>query len=118
MKIVVSKKLIYGVFVANTENEKKAMELAEEMQKILEHWLGKDGPECDAAMRRAASIKKEINAFGFFVDWTAGTKPDSDSNPDTSLFKVEVIVSKPKPNMTPEEQLIYDIWFKKMNGLM
>ena len=101
--------------MTNTENEKKAMELADEMHGLLEKWLGKSGPECDTAMDRVDKIKKEIHAFGFYVNWIAGMKLHP--NPADNKFDVEVQISRPKPDMSPENQARYDAWFKKVNGL-
>ncbi len=115
MKIVVSKQDFLELFVANTDSEEKAVRLADEMKELLEKWLGKEGPECDAAMQRVGAIKKEINAFGFWVDWAASMKLQP--NPYDNKFEVEVKVSKPRPDLTPEEKEIYDIWFKQVNGL-
>ncbi|MDO8466897.1 MAG: hypothetical protein Q7S83_02025 [bacterium] len=98
-----------------SENEEKALKLSEEMHGLLEKWLGKDGPECNAAIQRVGAIKKEINSFGFWVDWLASMKLQP--NPDDNKFEVTVTVSRPRPDLTPQEKEIYDIWFKQMNGM-
>lgn len=96
-----------------SENERKAGKLADEMRELIAKWFKESGPDADKAIARVIEIRKEINSYGFLIDWTASMSLEDPTAP----LDVEVTLYKPKSNMSPKEQAIYDEWFKKINGL-
>ena len=96
----------------NEELKKKAEQLAVELKKLLQENLLKSASLAHDAMEKAAKIREEIQQMGFFVEWEAKFDPGN-------LTKIEVDVTlwKPKQNMPPEDQKIYDDWFTKTNKI-
>lgn len=86
--------------------------LAQGIKQILQESLTKDPKLMEKEIERAQSFRKLIESYGFPVIITAVMDPQ-----DPTKVKVSVEVFQPKPNMTPEEQKIYDDWFTKTTGL-
>lgn len=99
--------------MSTSENERKAGKLADEMRELIAKWFKESGPDADKAIARVIEIRKEINSYGFLIDWTSSMNLEDPAAP----LDVEVTLYKPKPNMSPELQALYDAWFKKVNGM-
>lgn len=99
--------------MAERDGKARAQTLANEMQRLLEENLARDpSTETSAAMARVREIRTELMRMGFLVTWTC--------NCDLRYFQtpsVEVTLWEPKPDLSPEDQKIYDEWFRKMNGI-
>lgn len=97
----------------DAESGARTQALVNEMQRLLEQNLTRDpSPETSAAMARVREIRTELLRMGFLVTWTC--------NCDIRYFQtpsVEVTLWKPKPDLSPEDQKIYDEWFARMNGI-
>ncbi|OGY67725.1 MAG: hypothetical protein A3B16_01925 [Candidatus Zambryskibacteria bacterium RIFCSPLOWO2_01_FULL_45_43] len=87
------------------EAENRASELAVELRRILDENLFKDPKTTDKEMERVREIREEIEALGFFVQWGA-----SFSSSDPNSLEVEVNLYKPKENLSPELQKMYNDW--------
>ena len=79
-------------------------ELALEMRDNLETNMLRDHRETDEAAERFLEIKREIESYGFFVTWSVSLAQDLES------VSAVVNVYKPKENLSPEDQAIYDNW--------
>ena len=84
--------------------------LAVQLQEILEKNLLKDPKIAHDKMIEARNIRSKITQYGYLVDWKANL------NSETFELEVTVDIFKPKENMAPEEQEIYDRWFLSVNG--
>ncbi|OGY62323.1 MAG: hypothetical protein A2745_03330 [Candidatus Harrisonbacteria bacterium RIFCSPHIGHO2_01_FULL_44_13] len=93
------------------EIELHLVSLAEELQKILRENLIRDPSQTDAAMARARAIREEIESYGWTISWDV--KIDL-QNPED--IKVRIVLWKPKPNLSPEDQKLYDDWFTGRNN--
>jgi len=87
-------------------------ELAIEMAELIGKTFTKPVEENALAHRRLKAIRKEIHASGFYVSYTININPLDLRNP-----KVEVTIGVPKKNLSPEDQKLYDAWFRKVNGI-
>ena len=90
--------------------EARITELAEEAKKLISENFAK--PPNEAVQKRFREIKEEIHRYGFALTWDAKLN----SNNPTAL-DAEVQLWKPKKNLTPEEQTLYDNWFKSVNEI-
>ena len=93
------------------EIELHLVSLAEELQKILRENLIRDPSQTDAAMARPRAIREEIESYGWTISWDV--KIDL-QNPED--IKVRIVLWKPKPNLSPEDQKLYDDWFTGRNN--
>ena len=91
---------------------RKIQEMSYELQRLLEENLPKSHEEAHDGIALACSIRNELEAMGFYVTWIART-----TYGDPPITTVEVTLWRPKPNLSPELQKIYDDWFTKRNGL-
>lgn len=98
--------------MAAPEIDERLRQLALEAKKLMEENFTKDPSETDGVIARLLEIRQEIRSYGFEMDWQVSF---SASNPD----KLEAVITilRPKANMTPEEQKIYDEWFRRVNDL-
>ena len=92
--------------------EERVKGLAMELQKTLEQNICKDPNSVHNQMTRAGKIRDEIESLGFLVTWELILNPIDPENP-----RITVTVWKPKKNLSPELQKIYDDWFAKRNGI-
>lgn len=85
-----------------------------QLQKLLQENILKDPELAKSGLEEAAKIRDEIQSMGFLVTWESGLQFDDSGNP-----KCEVVVKvwKPKENLSPEDQKIYDEWFAKINKI-
>jgi len=93
------------------DKEGEIMTLAKRIQWLLEKYLLETPAIANVYMEEVAKIRTTITGYGYLVQWSAAL--------DTQLgrVKVEVQLFKPKPNMTPEEQQLYDTWFLEANKM-
>lgn len=76
-----------------------------------------DSPESHEAFSKAFTLKYEIEAKGFPVDY-AFHFFHGHNNPDGDSVKMaSVTVHRPSKNNTPEQHADYDRWFKKKHGI-
>jgi pantoate kinase len=96
---------------ADKKSEERVRELALELQKVLRENLLKDPEEAQSFMEQAREIRREIGMMGYLVEWRAKLDPES--------LRLSVVVSvfKPKENLSPELQKIYDEWFTRTTGI-
>lgn len=87
------------------EIELHLVSLAHELKDILEQNLPRDPATTDAAMACARAIRDEIKSYGYLVTWQVALDPNN-----LREIKVEVMLWKPKPDLSPEDQKIYDAW--------
>jgi len=93
------------------EPREKAKELAKELKRLLEENLPKHPSLTHEAMTRVRAIQEEIQQMGIKVTW------ESTINTKTLTVKVDVTLWKPKKDMSPKSQKIYDEWFMKVNKI-
>lgn len=93
------------------DNERQAAKLGLEIKQLLENWPTDAGPEADKAIIKLMELKREINSYGFLIECVTSV------NPKDLKVTATIIINKPRANMPPAAQAIYDEWFKKMNGL-
>ncbi len=84
--------------------------LADEMQKLIAEHFAK--PPNEEVHKRLREIEDEIHRHGWDVKWTAGINLQ---NPDVLDAKVELF--RPRKNLSPEDQKLYDEWFRRVNKI-
>lgn len=90
--------------------EETIIALMEEMRELLEKYSLLDHSIAGPKMERVSEIKKEINRYGWHVESKV-----SIADFQTLKAEVEVILYKPKGNLSPEDARLYDEWFLKAN---
>ncbi len=92
------------------DTEARIIELAYEIEKLISENFAKERNE--TVQRRVKEIKEEIRSYGFEITWEATL-----NSKDLSKLDVNVQIWKPKKNLSPEDQKIYDDWFKNVNKI-
>ncbi len=98
--------------MANKEVQEHVRTLANTLVALLKDNLLKEPKLAAVAMAQVQVILREIESFGFLVTWRAQFNPLKDKKP-----RVDVTIWEPKPNMTPEQQRLYDEWFFRVSGI-
>ena len=83
-----------------------------EMAELIGKTCTKPAEENEVANKRIQAIWKEFYSYGFYVSYTIDLNL---LNPDKP--RVEVTVRPPNDNLSPEDQKIYDKWFRQINGI-
>lgn len=96
----------------DNEIELRVIALAEEMKKLMEENFLKPSKENDLVHIRLKELADEIVSYGFYFEREMSIDV---LNPEKLV--VEIVLYKPKKNMSPEDKKRYDDWFRKMNGL-
>lgn len=91
--------------------EGEIITLANRLQQLLEEHLLEDPEIAEPFIIEAKNIIRNINRYGYLVEWRASL------NPETLALEVIVDVKRPKDNMTPEDAKIYDEWFMEVNKI-
>lgn len=89
--------------INNDEIFSKAEKIRDLLEKALPQSQEIAAPKIDEARR----IRDELESMGFVVSWKATL------NPQTLVCEVEVKLTRPKENMSPEEAKLYDAWLMK-----
>lgn len=88
--------------------EAKLIALADELKHLIaDNFLL---PPKDSVHKRKDEIMAEVHQYGWEITWIIGL-----NLANLAKLEVEVLLLKPKDNMTPEEQKIYDEWFNRVN---
>lgn len=96
--------------MSDLDIEARLCALAEEMEKLIAENFAK--PPDEQVHKRLNEIRDEIQRHGWAVTWSAGINPE---NPTELTARVQLW--KPKTGLSPEDQQIYDNWFKRMNNI-
>ena len=80
--------------------------LAQELADILSANLLLDHTTTDEAMKRARDIREEIESYGILATYTG------ELSDDLLNIKIAVTLLKPKGDMSPEAQEIYQKWLQ------
>ena len=96
----------------NEEMTERAKRLAKELKRLLEKNLSIDPSLVDKTATRIRAIMGEIHQMGMIATW------EVEMNTETLAIEADVTLWGPKKDMSPEEQKIYDEWFKKVNGMI
>jgi isochorismate hydrolase len=95
--------------MSDLDLEAHLVALADEMRKLIAENFAK--PPNEKVHKRLREIREEIHRHGWAVIWSAGI------NPETLALTAEVQLWKPKKDLSPEDQKIYDEWFSRMNNI-
>ena len=93
-----------------TDIEAHLTALANEMHKLIGENFANEPDE--AVHQRLQEIKDEIHSHGWEVRWSIGFDPHNFKGLD-----VVVELLQPKSDLSPEDQKIYDDWFRKNNDI-
>jgi len=85
---------------------------ANEIQKILELNVTQDPARVHDEMLRARELRREIESYGFPVQTSISFDPRFPETP-----QVTVTVLKVNDNLSPEDQALYDAWFRRVNDI-
>jgi hypothetical protein len=88
----------------DSATEEHVTGLADELQELLTDNLVRDPAEAHLRMRKAAFVRAEIEACGFYVTWSAQL------DPTTFAIDVEVTLLKPKDILADADRQIYEAW--------
>lgn len=87
----------------------RIMKLGERIQYLLETYWLEASEIASPFMQEVAEIRKEIASYGYLVQWNGSLSPE------TGEFAVVVEIFKPRQNLSPDLQKLYDEWFLKAN---
>lgn len=86
------------------------LELGNRLHYLLETYICEAPEIASPFMEEAAEIRKEITSHGYLVQWSGSL------HPETGAFAVAIDIFKPRTNLPPDLQKLYDEWFLKANS--